>query len=239
MPEKEETDAVSESKGVAENFIQSLGLLELILGGVGLYGFWLWYGERAAKLFPSTGTKLIDIGLLAFAAALVGKLICLFVAALMGLIWKSIRAADFLGYQANLERAFLRYHGAPNLQDLSVTLGQENPDLRGLAFYYVVLADPKQQDHLERIKTNAIVAYSICVLSLIYIPYLYRAGAPWSMWVGMVLATIVFLFLGYLEQLDYLRTLSERLIGIQTVKSQIGRRAELNPARWHTLIRQR
>lgn len=239
MPEKDESGVAGEAKSVAGDFIQSLGLLELILGGVGLYGLWLWYGEQATRLFPSTGTTFIDIGLLAFAAALVGKLICLVVAVLMGLLWTIIKATDVLNYYANLTNALLKYHGVADLNALDAKLGQTDADVRGLASYYVVLADPKQQVYLERIQTKAIVAYSVWILSLLYVPYLYRAGAPSTMWGGAIAGTFLFLFLGLAEQHDYLKTLAERLLGVQTAKPSHGSTNRMGGPRWHRLVRHR
>lgn len=239
MADKDENGVVGDAKGVTENFIQSLGLLELILGGVGSYALWLWYRGQTPNLFPSTGTKFIDIGLLAFAAALVGKLVCLIVAAGMGLMWKIIKESNLLGYQENLEKAVLDYQGVNTYQQLAQKLGHPKPDLRALALYYLVLADAKQQVYFERIQTKAIVAYSICVLAVLYVPYLYRAGAQKSMLTGAVLGTLLFFVLGSLEQLDYLKTLAERLIVVQTAKSLQDSPGELNANRWLKLIRYR
>jgi hypothetical protein len=220
VSEKDDNGVAGDAKGVAGDFIQSLGLLELILGGVGLYALWLWYGEQTSRLFPSTGTKFLDIGLLAFAAALVGKLVCLIVAAGMGLMRKLIKAADLLGYYKNLQSGLFRYLEVSTISDLAIKLGQEKSDVIELSLYYVVRADPKQQAYFDRLQTKTIVAYSTCVLSILYLPYLLRAGAPWSMILLVLFGSGLFFFLGCAEQHDYLKTLSERLIGIQTAKKQ-------------------
>jgi hypothetical protein len=235
MSEKEEAGAASDAKGVTENFIQSLGLIELIIGGVGSYALWLLYRGQTSNLFPSTGTKLIDIGLLAFAAALVGKLVCLAVAAGMGLMWVIIKRIDLLGYQKDLERAVFDCNGVNNHQQLSQKLGLEKPDLKILALYSLVLADPKQQTYFERIHTKIIVAYSICVLAVLYVPYLHRAGAPSSILTFTVLGVLLFFLLGCLEQHLYLKVLSLRLLGAQLSKRQ-QITTTLSENRWRRII---
>jgi hypothetical protein len=104
------------------------------------------------------------------------------------------------------------------VEKLGEKLGQDKPRLRELALYYLILADNNQQVYFERIQTKAIVAYSIFVMSWIYVPYLIRAEAPRSTLVIAGVGTVLFLVLGFFEQLDYLKTLAERLVGTQTAK---------------------
>jgi hypothetical protein len=117
MPEGGKSDIADEAKGVSERFIQSLGLVELILGGVGLYWLGIWYGAEAARLFPTTGLGFVDAGLLAFAAALLGKLLCLLVAFLMALTRLAFRKRRWR-YYVQLERAVCAYLGAAGPADV-------------------------------------------------------------------------------------------------------------------------
>ena len=68
-------DAATEAKGMAEKFVQTLGLLDLIIGGLALYWVRLWFGTGVTRLLESTGYPWLNIALLACGAAFVGKII--------------------------------------------------------------------------------------------------------------------------------------------------------------------
>lgn len=68
-------DATTEAKGMAEKFVQTLGLLDLIIGGLALYWVRLWFGDSVTRLLESTGYPWLNIALLACGAAFVGKII--------------------------------------------------------------------------------------------------------------------------------------------------------------------
>ena len=227
MPEGGKSDLADEAKGVSERFIQSLGLVELILGGVGLYWLGLWYGAEAARLFPTTGLGFVDVGLLAFAAALLGKLLCLLVAFLMALTRLAFRKRRWR-YYVQLERAVCAYLGAAGPAELPARLGQAKAeaeikiDLIELSSYYVVLADPSQRAHFELIRTRAIVAYSAALLAVPYLAYLLREGAPRTMLLAGAAGALTFLLLGLVEQLDYLKSLAERLVALRTAREKEG-----------------
>lgn len=227
MPEGGGSGIAGEAKGVSERFVQSLGLVELILGGVGLYWLGLWYRGEAARLFPTTGLSFVDVGLLAFAAALLGKLLCLLVAFVMALVRLAFRKRRWR-YYVQLERAVCSYLGAAGPGDLPARLGQANTeaeikiDLVELGSYYVVLADPSQRAHFELIRTRAIVAYSAALLAAPYLAYLVREGAPWTMLLVGAAGALTFLLLGFVEQLDYLKSLAERLVALRTAREREG-----------------
>src|ERR1051325_4159981 len=209
MAEEEKKDAASEAKGLSESFVQSLGLVELIVGSVGLYWLRLWCYDKAPALFPTTGLSYVDAGLLAFAAALVGKLLCLFVAFLMAMVRVAAKNLGWF-YYPKVEAAVCGYVGAPNKADLETILGQKDMDLIELGLYYLVRADPTQRTHFEQIRTRAIVAYSAALLALLYFIYFCTSkDAPALLIVLSAVALPVFVLLGGLEQSDYLKSLAE------------------------------
>ena len=221
MSEEDKSDIAGEAKGVPERFVQSLGLVELILGGVALYGLGLWYGAETARLFPRTGVSFVDVGLLAFAAALLGKLLCLFVAVAMAFTRLAARLGRWQYYK-QLEGAVCAYLRVTKPDELPAKLGREKIDLIELTSYYVVLADPNQRAYFDQMRTRAIVAYSAALLALPYLSYLAREGAPRSMLILGAAGALMFLLLGFLEQQDYLKSLGERLIAIRTAKEREG-----------------
>ncbi len=76
----EQKDVTDEAKGFSHDIVNSLGLVEIILGGVGFYGLWLSQKNNISELFPSIGVTVVDVGLQLFVAALIGEIICLLVA---------------------------------------------------------------------------------------------------------------------------------------------------------------
>ncbi|MFN2414548.1 MAG: hypothetical protein ABR603_05340 [Pyrinomonadaceae bacterium] len=221
MPGGGKPDIADEAKGVSERFVQSLGLVELILGGVGLYWAGLWYRGEAARLFPTTGFSLVDVGLLAFAAALLGKLLCLFVAFVMALTRLAARHGRRF-YYPQIEGAVCSYLGVADPAELPARLGQNKIDLIELSSYYVELADPSQRLRFDQIRTRAIVAYSAALLALPYLAYLVREGAPGSMLLVVLAGALLFLLLGFFEQLDYLKSLAETLVALRTAGAREG-----------------
>jgi len=219
MPEEEKSDVASEAKSVSASFIQSLGLVELILGGVGLYWLRLWYREQVPGLFPTTGLSFVDAGLLAFAAALVGKLLCLLVNTMMAVV-RLVAEKYRVLYYKRIEAAVCSYSDVADLAALLAKLKQEKIDLIELGSYYLVLEDPNQRAHFELIRTRAIVAHSTALLALPYAFYFVREGAPTSMILLGLAGSLLFLVLGFLEQLDYLRSLAERLVAVRTARKK-------------------
>jgi hypothetical protein len=221
MSSKEKKDAADEAKGVSEGFIQSLGLVELIVGGVGLYWLRLWYQDQAPALFPSTGLSYVDAGLLAFAAALVGKLLSLSVAFLMAVVRVAAKALGRF-YYPEVETSVYAYMGVADAAALEAKLGRKDVDLVELGSYYLVHADATQRAHFELIRTRAIVAYSAALLALPYFCYFVRQGAPASLTVACAVGVPLLLVLGLMEQLDYLKSLAERLTVVRTAPPREG-----------------
>src|SRR5262245_20814533 len=67
-----------EPKDLTTQIVNTLGLVDLIFGGLTIYLVWLFYDQsNLTKIFKSTGQKWVDLALLACAAAFVGKIVTL------------------------------------------------------------------------------------------------------------------------------------------------------------------
>lgn len=78
-----------QAESFAASFVGDLGLLDLIIGGLTLYWFRLRYDSLG--VLPSTTFAVVDVVLLAAAAALAGKLVALLVVTLMAIIGEFLR----------------------------------------------------------------------------------------------------------------------------------------------------
>jgi hypothetical protein len=208
MADKEGPSTAGEAKALAQDFLGSLGLVELVLGGVALYGMRLFYGAEITQLFPSTGTGFVDIGLLAIGAALLGRVLELFVATIMGASSWFIAERNLLGYRVRIEAA-LRAKGL--LASSSPPVSGDRKDPVGLGCYYVIRNDSTQRDVLERLRIGITLCYSASILGVPYVIHFGRANAPRSVVFLAVFGVVILLVRGFLEQLDYFKSLAERL----------------------------
>src|SRR6185436_10723139 len=93
-----------EAKGFTETVLKTLGLPELFLGALALYGLWL-VGGGGAKPFRSTGHEFADNALLVCAAALMGKIVTNIASIPLAIVsWLAARKHR-LDVQHRLERA--------------------------------------------------------------------------------------------------------------------------------------
>jgi len=216
-------NVADEAKSFSQELVATLGLVELILGGVSLYGLWLIMKDRSVNiLFPSTGNSIVDMGLQLFAAALVGKIIYLIVAlpiAVVRFILKRITS-----YYSPLEKALGRFYDAATLSEIKAT----KVNLIDVALKHLSLADPTQRVMLERHRIKIIVAFGTCVVILIFFTYLMvdrYQDTPWILLVTLPIIFLVFIFIGFLEQLSLFSEVTQALISLHKVEE---RRKELN-----------
>jgi hypothetical protein len=209
MAEEQKSTPENEAKGVSENFVKALGLNELILGGVGIYGMWCLYGANVSRLFPSTGITFVDIGLLACAAAWIGKIIDLMANIFLAIGRAAIKKANISGYAGRI---------ADELKVLKILEENRNPIDRGI--HYVVLKDSKKKTEFEDIRRNAIHAYGATIVLIPYLLYVYGHNAPTatSLLPLIIAALFVFPILGFLHQLDLYKTVDDALQVLKNVK---------------------
>src|ERR1044072_6333186 len=74
MAEEKDKEA-SEAKGAVDQFVRTLGLMDIIIGALILYWIFLWFDAALPTYFKSTGSQTINIALLICAAAIVGKML--------------------------------------------------------------------------------------------------------------------------------------------------------------------
>jgi hypothetical protein len=208
MNDDKKSKLSDEAKGAAEKFVQTLGIIDLILGALALYWFRLWYGERLIVLFPSTSYNILDIALITCAAAFVGKAISLLATILMAAMEYAIQYFDH-SYYRELKRVLHKYHMSQKYE-----YSLDNIDTVDMARHYVMTAEPSQRADLESHRTTTILAYSITLLAFLYAVYLISIGGPGLITSGVLVCIILFLILGVAEQYAYIQTLSPRLIAL-------------------------
>jgi hypothetical protein len=191
MPEKDGS-IEKQAEGVASEFLSSLGLTDIILGSLFLYGRYA-AAPFTEKELPSSGHAVVDVALLLCAAALTGKVITLGVALVMA------------GMEAVLERSFFR-------DELRIALLQAKPDrsledaVRRPLQSAVALARLTHQPTarlLDRIENQAIIAYGAALLAMFFAaassPVVSSVVPPWT----LVVTAVVFAALGFFQQADY------------------------------------
>lgn len=205
MP-KEDKDSKESAGELASNFVATLGLLDVVLGSIGLYSARLVCGPSVAAAFPSSGFPVADVALLASFAALAGKMLTLLVAIAMASANIAVTRRDYLKYSSRLEAA---------LKDHCAKTGRPVPDLDigllDLAFAYLSNDFPKAASSLERIRTQAILAYGAALLTIPYGVYFHSAvGQFWTIPTAFVIFVFFGVF-GFAQQLDYFKTATASL----------------------------
>lgn len=211
-------DLAGEAKGFSQEIVATLGLVELILGGVALYGAWLILRERSINvLFPSTGNTIVDIGLQLFAAALLGKIIYLIVALPIG--WTLSSKESPL-----LVKSLEAFYGQEAIQDAR----SKEINLIELALTHLSIAEPAQRMVFERHRFRVVVSYGTCILILIFFCYLFfdrYDDTPRLLFIALIGGFFVFAFLGFLEQRSLFSEVTQALISLHKVEQ---RRAAAN-----------
>lgn len=196
------------AKDVVQNFVQTLGLLDLILGGLALYWFRLAYGHSVQTLFPSTGTVFIDVALIACAAAFTGSALSLVVSTLIAAVEIGIEKQRSPKYAGGLNSALAEY--------LRPGGAETDPPLDRIeyAVQHAVAADPTLRPVLDQIRAATRIAYSVALLGVPYGFTLRALGDPHSLlWiVGLIGAAMA--LRGIVLQFDYVKTLFTSLVVI-------------------------
>lgn len=212
----EQKNIADEAKGFSRDVVNSLGLVELILGAVGFYGLWLSQKDSISKLFPSTGVVVVDVGLQLFVAALIGKIICLLVALPMALVEILIETFPSKKYYKALEAALNPYY-----KNEWNTVKEQN-DIIDIGVKHISLTDASQAVLLERQQTKIIVAFGAFFLSLIYLVHLKDT----NLFFLIIIAAIVFFILGIAEQFSLVKEITQTLTSLRGVEE---RKKELTP----------
>ena len=199
-PEKPE-DAAAEAKGLADQFVQTLGLVDLIIGGLALYWSRLWFGADVTRFLETTGYPWLDIALLACAAAFVGKIVSLVAELAAGLI-------DDQQKHAKGGRLTQSLNGFKDALADESNMG--DADKLDLATTYLINANPKLRPDLERIYNASTLAYSMTIIASLFAAYFFSkrselqdAGPPVMVIVVLAVLVIGFVIYGLLNQFEY------------------------------------
>jgi hypothetical protein len=218
MADDDEKSVADEAKGFSQEVVATLGLVELILGGVAFYGIWLIFrNSGVGELFPSTGTFVVDIALQLFVAALVGKVIYLIVAFPMGLMRLIMKRLPTF-YQP-LEDALRKFYDAATVSKFKTG----NTNLIDVAVMHLSLADAGQRVAFERRRLKIIVAFGTSILAGIFFFYLFHEKyieTPASLLIFLVIVFFVFIFIGFLEQRSLVSEAALALISLHRVEER-------------------
>jgi hypothetical protein len=203
-------DAATEAKGMAEQFVQTLGLVDLIIGALILYWMRLWFGTKLGAILPSSGYPWLDIALLACAAAFVGKVVSL-LANLAAAFRDQLRNKTKGDYK-RLVDALSSFR-----TELVETSNIEGADQVDVATAYAISGRPSLKPELDNIYNATTLAYSMTLLSFLFGIYFWtkRVELDFGSWVVLVSAqgvlAISFLIYGLLSQTDYIDALTDNL----------------------------
>jgi hypothetical protein len=180
-----------EGESLAKSVLGILGLSDIIVGGLFLYAAF-HFEQPTQAVFHTTGFTFVDVVLLACAAALIGKIILLFVAVLMGIA----RAIHRKSRGANLRKALEEYAQTAGGKKRA---GEADPF--EFASCIIALDNAGQAASIEKIHTMSIFAYASGLDAFFYTVRLWSKDSALSLWVGLVGALL--LLLGYLLQVDH------------------------------------
>jgi hypothetical protein len=214
--EESSSDVAEAAKGLATSFVATLGLLDIILGGLALYCYRLLSGRQIESRFPSTGFASVDVALLACGAALAGKLIYLLVSGfIMG-------AVEWLWSHTNQKRladAVAAYCRTTKRNTAAVTVAPMD-----LAVAYLAFDVPPLAQSLDQIRTAAHFAYGASILCAPFYYYMRdQLGAWWFVGGGAL-----FFFLGLLQQLDYYENVVASLLAARVTPERGTKRGATN-----------
>ena len=212
--EGKKPEAGEAAKEVVKDFVQTLGLLDIILGGLALYWVRLSLAGSSAHLFPSTNHEILDIALLICAASVLGKAVWLAVASLTALFWMILSVLDVFGYRSRLENVLDIAVAKSSHLSISPEDYRKKPQkirTEELAASLVTADDASNKQAVERLHTNITFSYSLMLLLILYSAHFSHPGtlvlAGWlKCGVGL------FLILGILYQFDLARTLGTFLM---------------------------
>jgi hypothetical protein len=196
-------DAVPESDDLKESlteFLKVLGLLDLVTGALGLYAVFDWLrGSRVfIDLFPSTGTPLIDLVLLACVAALVGKIIGIAAEIALGIV-ELVAERVQKRYMEEIRGALKTL--APGATADALHLGEE----------IVSQSLPDLRASMATAQKDAHIALSAMFL---VIPYGLLLASRWSSQGGdvfLVVGVVVSCFASYVFKASYIEDVRTRL----------------------------
>ncbi len=194
MPEPHDGVA-EEAQTVGSDFVRTLGLHDIIAGGLALYIFWLPRRILLANVLPATGKPYLDVPLLICAAAIAGKLIAFAVAFITALTSILLRrwTTNYQALTTQLVESYKRSH-LPEL--VHPERGATAP-----ALTFIARAWPARMPALRRKSANAAFAYTCAVLVCL--------APTTTLWTWGAL--VVFWLLGVLLQLDYVGELARTL----------------------------
>lgn len=205
MAESKGSDLKDEAKGLTKDLLSSLGLLEIVLGAVFLYGAWCGFSKSVSAMFPSTGIQVVDIGLLAVAAAYAGKAIDLVAHFVFAINNRRISTGNWFKYYERIKK----------LVEGQNLAGNTDCDIVETGWLEVCSKDPNEKATYENLRTNIRFVYGGLLVSPPYVYRLHQQLDFTNHWVaflvGIPLLYVLWFGAGLVWQLNYYQTLATKL----------------------------
>jgi hypothetical protein len=203
----EAAGATEEAKGIGETLLQTVGVVDVVLGALTLYGVYAQLPDDVGPL-KDAGSAFANNALLVCASALTGKLVYLL--ACLVAVFLPVRER----YVAQLRAVTDCYETVHPVQaqGTEFSLRDLGPEDRAMAYLRHERAAAARQ--CELIRDNALITYGAAVVALVAAVAGIATGVPrWSLWAGFFLFSLI----GWLTYTDFVRTLSLSLRGFVTV----------------------
>lgn len=220
MAGKEESIG-SEAKSLAKDAVSSFGLIELILGGVGLYGLWLLFRPKGInELFLQTGHDFIDIGLLGFAALLLGKIIYLFSYILMAFVIVFLERDSENSTYSQLKKSVSLHTGnTANAENLVSDQGEKDPTKMAESILTSASANNYAAEIVQK-KNKILISYGTALLLIPYFFHICRSVTNGFAIAVVPLTIIIFLLLGFYQQRALMKDMAASLVTLYLNRKQ-------------------
>lgn len=201
-----ENNGEASEKGLGA-FLEAVGILDVIFGGLILYAVYVPYRSEVAQVFPSTGQTAIDVALLVCAAAFIGKPLYLLITFVMAIAMMLIGKMDTFQYPATVQAQLDKYRTG---HDGTSPMGETFQARISAAEELLYVVAPLSAIRLEKIRVEARIGYSIAVVIVLYI-ISWSASLKWSL-IGLgIIVAILCGSLAFLQQLNFVQTLGKIL----------------------------
>jgi hypothetical protein len=204
----ESSGPLDKAKESTDELLKGIGLLEIIVGALYLYLFYLWSGGKVASFVVGTGWAWIDGLLLASAAAALGVLNSLPIAIVVA-IYRTIRRSS----RNDLELALKHWTIKPTAPILATD------DKIDLAAAICALQAPVLYRKAEEARLRARAAAGFVAVGIGFMSLAFRqSGYAWAL---IILAFILaMLLVGCLHYGDYLHALRLALISAKRLSPE-------------------
>lgn len=198
------------SQGILDSMMQTLGIVEIIIGGCLCYWIYLAYGSAVTSQFPSTGFEFIDYVLLGFASAVTGKIVTIFAYVIMGLC----RIIFFKDQKNEIKR----------ISDLMLP-GTQKRNTIDTGVEILAHHQPLDRKSYEKSRSKVITTLSLTLLALLYFDQFRHMPISFGIKTILFISILLLLALGYWELSDSIKRLT---LSLQLLEKKLPPPAPVN-----------